>query len=393
MFYIIVKEVKELVTNKKIWLGLLLVLIISIIGTSYNTPKEDKLDSTYCRLGIINRDDSAYSKLLLSYFYNNESFQNFITIVEGEEEEIRESYQRGELDVYLEIPKDFADNMMRLEHSPVKVTLNSSDPTKAIIVQNVLKSYEKYIASVEVNAVGLYELMKTEGWEQTLIDDTNRALSMDLIFTALGKDEFFDYQPVSQFPTTTLINYYLASVIVVTTFYIGLYQGYKLLKEMNQGTFLRVRTTKTSLSQMILGKVLVSASVLTILVFIIVAFCLHRTSITTVYYSFALGLFSVCQATLLCALFRTQQSFILMGNLLLFYLAIIGGGIVPIQFLPLNLLLLSKLTPFYYFLKSILYLQQGQFYNLNPMLFGLVSSAILFLLMSMLLMSHHRRKG
>lgn len=391
MFHTIIKEMKEIFTDKKIWIGILTVLIIFIIGTSYNVQKSEKSSTDLLKLGVINKDKSDYSMLLLSYFNNSETFSSFITVVNGEEEDIKNDFQLEKLDVYLEIPEDFANNMIKLKHSPINVTVNISDTTKAILFQNVLASYEKYIASVEVNAVGLYEIMTNQGMDPELIHDSNRNLSVDLIFTALGKEKFFDFQPISQFPSTTLLNYYMASILVMSALYFGLYIGYRILREKEQGTFLRIRTTKTSLFQYLIAKLIVVVSLLTTALSVIIL--MNRVSITIeiIMLCLSITMFSVSQALFLCSILHTTQSFILTGNLIIFYFTLVGGGIIPVQFLPQNILLLSKGTPFYYILKGILSINNGPFHKTGDLVLGLTIGSVILILISVLLFYRKNR--
>lgn len=360
MFPTVIKEIKELLTDKKILIGILLVLIILIIGTSYNVQNTSKPASDQLTLGVINKDDSAYSGLFLNYFKSSNTFSSFVTVEMGKEVDINNAFIQGKLDVIMVIPKDFAANMMVLNHSPINITLNTSDTTKAILFKNVLKSYEKYITAVEANAVGLYEIMKAEKMAADLIESTNQTVSIHLIMTALGREAFFDYKSVSQFPVTTMAMYYIASILVMTALYFGLYIGYQVLNEMKLGTFTRICTTKTSLYQFLNAKMLVVIGILTLLVTTaIIMLCQRSFSLELFLFSLAVAMLSVCLAVFLCAMFRTTQRFILAGNLIIFYFVVIGGGIIPIQFLPQDMLRLSEFTPYFYILKGILNINMG----------------------------------
>jgi ABC-2 type transport system permease protein len=391
MFNIICKEIKELFADKKIWIGILTVLIILIIGTSYNRQKPEKPVSDLLRLGVINKDISAYSDLLGDYFTGSKTFASLITVMVGEETEIKEAFHKGELDIYLEVPENFAENMIHLEHSPVKVTLNISDTTKAILLQNVLKSYEKYIAAVEANAVGLYEIMEQDGMDQELITDTNRTVSLDLIFTALGKEAFFTFKPVSQFPVTTLPVYYIGSILVMALLYSGLYAGFQLLREMKQGTFMRLRTTGTPLLLFLTAKMAIVIIFLTAaLLGAVTILCQGPLSPGGILFCLAVTMFCVSMAVLLSALFPATQRFVLAGNLLIFYFTVLGGGIIPIQFLPQDLLLLSKATPYFYILKGILDINQGMYWKLGGVTAGFLLIAAAFLGASVFLLMKRR---
>jgi ABC-2 type transport system permease protein len=358
MFNTINKEIKELWSDKKIWIGILTVLIIIIIGTSYNKKKDITLPEQL-QMGVINQDDSSYSELLLGYFSASKTFSSFINVTVGDYETINNQFQRGKLDVYLEIPEDFAQNMIRLEHSPVKVTINIQDTTKALLFQNVLRSYEKYIAAVEANAVGLYQIMEQEGMDQQLIEDTNTAISIDMILTALGKEAFFKLKEIDTLPIGTLSDYYLSSFLVIALLYAGLYVGYQMLRELKQGTLTRLRTTMTPIRAFLTAKIAMPLLLFTI----VMTVALHSISdngiMLYLLISLSFSLFSINFAVFLSMLLQTSGRFILTGNLIVFYCTVLGGGIIPIQFLPQNLLNLSKGTPNYHMIRGIILIAKG----------------------------------
>lgn len=391
MFNIIHKEVKELFADKKIWIGILTVLIILIIGTSYNVRKTEKPTSDLLKLGIINYDESSYSDLLLNYFTGSKTFSSLITVVIGDEREVKKAFRKGELDIYLEIPENFAQNMMYLKHSPVNVTLNIKDTTKAILFENVLKSYEKYIAAVEANAVGLFDIMEEDGMPEQLTIETNRTVSLDLIFTTLGKEAFFAFKPVSQFPATTLVVYYISSFLVMALLYSGLYAGFQLLKEMKQGTLSRLKTTKTSLFKFLTAKIVTVIILFTAAALSAVTILTRRPlSESGILFCLSITMFCVSIAVFLSSLFRTTQRFVLAGNLLIFYFTILGGGIIPIQFLPQDMLLLSKATPYYYIMKGLLDINQGMYWKISGITMGFLLTSALLLMMSLFFLMKRR---
>ncbi len=372
------KELKELFSDKKIWVGILTVLIIIIIGTSYNRKTVEADISEHLKLGVINNDDSNYSELLLGYFHGSETFSSLVTVTIGEEAEVKKAFEEGKLDIYIEIPKGFARNMIQIEHLPINVTINIKDTTKAILFQNVLLSYEKFISAVEANAVGLYNIMEQEGADRQLIDDTNVTLSLELIFTALGKEEFFAFREVATFPKTRISEYYLISFLVMGLMYAGLYGGFKILREIRQGTLLRVKTTGLPVYQFLSAKILFLFVLLAVAS--ITAICIlsgNRPSGIILLFGSSLALFCVTMPVLLSAFFKTTQRFILVGNLLVFYFTVIGGGIIPIMFLPQDVLSLSRITPYYYMMEGIIRINQGQ-----PIVAGRIS--VILLLASLL---------
>jgi ABC-2 type transport system permease protein len=238
-----------------------------------------------------------------------------------------------------------------------------------------------------VNAVGLYELMQEEGMGTDLISDTNRKVSIDLIFTALGKENFFQFKSLSQFPATTLINYYTGSFLVMAILYFGLYIGYQLLKDLKQGTLTRLRTTMTPLYQLLTAKIIVNTVALTaVVICALVLICRYTVILEMLLFSMAIAMFAICLAIFLSALLQTTQRFVLASNLIIFFITVIGGGIIPIQFLPQDMLILSKFTPYYYILKGIINLNQRQYWKIDGTTAGFFIISLSLMLLAIIML-------
>ena len=367
MLNLLRKDCKELTENKKRIFVIFIVLIMLIIGTNYNTKKIEEAGEnspvSKIQFALADSDKSPYSKLLIEYFKESDSFSSYINITEGSEDELLNQFHQDQFDVYLEIPENFANNLMVLNHQPVKVLINSKDPVKAVLIKNLLESYETYISAVEINCVGLYEVMSLTGMEQKLIDKKNYEISLDLIFTALGKDTFFQYQEVVDYPSTSITEYYIYAFLIMAISYTGLYVGYQIMKEKNQSTFSRLHTIGIGTYEIVLEKVLFSV----LLIFLLAGTVIMIPSLVTgntlqiklMPVIFLIVLFFVSFAIFLSSIFHKVQNYMIAGNLVFFLFSIIGGGIIPIMYLPKGLAELAKLTPNYWMEKVCLFIQKG----------------------------------
>jgi ABC-2 type transport system permease protein len=364
VFYLLWKDFKDLFFNIKRIVVIFLVLIIFIIGTYYNITKLSKKEETpKIEFGVSDLDNSVYSKLLLEYFKESESFSSYIQIVEGNNEKIEDLFYQNELDLYIVIPEGFAENMLYLNHIPVKVMINTNDITKAIVLKNLLESYEKYISAVEINCVGLYDVMLLSGIGESLASKVNYDISYDLIFTALGKEKFFKYSEISGFPHTNLLTYYILSLITMIIIYTSLHVGFQILKEKRNGIFKRMHTIGIPTTVILFEKIVVSVFTLTIPLIVMLtisAVIIKEINLLKLFAFIFCGVI-VCLTFFITfsGIFYRIQNYMMAGNLISFFWCIIGGGIIPIMFLPGNLVKLSKFTPNYWFMKIMLQIYNG----------------------------------
>ncbi len=388
MLYLLKKDCKELLVSKKRIVVIAIVLIILIISTYCNVVyKDTKSKNAFIQFGVVNEDGSAYSKLLLDYFSKSESFSSYINLSQGNKIEIEKAFQDGELDIYLEIPEKFAENMIYMEHIPVKVMINTADTTKAILIRNILESYEKYIRAVEINCVALYDTMTLAQMDSKLIEEKNVEISYDLIFTALGKEEFFQYEETGSFPSTTIMNYLLCAIISTIILYCGLYVGYQLMKEKQQGTLRRLQTTGIPIAVVLLEKILFFSMLLFLALFLINMIPVisnHSQDYVKigVFYLSSI-VFCISFAIFLSGIFHKVQNYMIVCNFISFLFLILGGGLIPIMYLPTEIVALSKFTPLYWFIRTLLMIQNGiDMEVFIRLVLGLLTASVLFYLLS-----------
>ncbi|MFU0826863.1 MAG: ABC transporter permease [Lachnoclostridium sp.] len=389
MLYLLKKDIKELFGNKKRIGILLVVLIILIISTTSNVCKLKKDEDSKIRFGVDNEDDSVYSKMLIEYFRESESFSAYINIIEGSTEELTKLFYQGKLDLFLQIPEGFAQNMIEMNHIPVKVLINTQDLTKAVLLKNILDSYEKYIRAVEVNCASLYNIMDKYGMDQELIDKTNVEISYDLIFTALGKDKFFDYSETKGFPSANLFTYYNYALISVFLEFAGLYAGFLMLKERRSGILKRLYAAGISLLPVVCEKIFFAAG----MAFLLLLACWipyflsgNPILLELITVLFVSCLFTVSLSIFLSGLFYKTRDYIIGGNFLCFLFSVLGGAVIPLMYLPDNILKLSYMTPNYWLIRVMLSLRnQGGTGLIGPYILSLTGGCILFLVLAVLL--------
>lgn len=387
MLYLLKKDLKEVLEDKKRIAILLVVLIIFIISTSYNVRDQKALLVNPIKFGLSDEDRSPYSQMLIEYFRESESFSSYVQIVEGSSEELEHAFYQGEIDLFLQIPKGFTENMMYFDHLPVKVLISKKDVTKAVLLKNILDSYEKYIRAVEVNCMALFDTMKNAGMDNALINKKNIEISYNLIFTALGKEKFFRYLKDSDYPVTSLFQYYYFAILSIFISYMGLYVGFLLMKEKKAGILKRLSSVGTPTFIILSEKVLFSSvfvfSAISLIYILSAVYQGNRISFLFEGVLLFACLFSICFSIFLSGLFYRIQSFMTVGNFIGFLTAVIGGSIIPIMYLPKAFTSMSVLTPNYWFVRTLLLVQKGTDEGLAlKFILSMAGGALIFLFLS-----------
>lgn len=308
------------------------VLIIFMIGTvSYVKKQEPVVEQI--TLGVANEDTSEYATLLLSYFRENDTFQTYVNLVEEAQEELHAALLQGTLDGYLVIPKDFSGSMIRMENLPIQAVVSMKHPARALILRHTMEAYERYIEAVEVNCTALYRIMEEEGFTKEIQNAANVDISMELIFTALGKDEMFRLRRIETQDQASLTEYYSYTAIYFAFVCLLLPAGLQIHRRKKRGMLDRLLSMGITKGTAI-SAVLVPYTGVILLTVIVLALLSGRQWGTVS----VMGVMTVVPWIVLTAFLgerlATEQQYLFCMCIVVVGTAILGGSLIPVQFLP-----------------------------------------------------------
>lgn len=349
------KDIKLFISDTKTLLVLLVLALLGIAGVflaSGITPP------TVITVGIVDHEQSNYSDMLKTYFAENEDFNAFVNIYEGTEEEVNSHFEKGELDFYFVIPENFTSEMIGMKNTPIKAVINSDDKAKAAIYGALLESYSRYITSVEVNIESLTFRMRAEDYDRDLIREKNIEISWDLVMTALGKDAFFEREVFDRMASLPLTDQYIYSVLILLVLYSGMLTGYAVLLERKSGVRARLVSCGISPARTIISKVLVYGTLMSA-AFLAVMTVMKQFG--KIEFSFGTGLFLTALIfgagivfSILALLIRSKNGYCFFSNMAILLMTILGGGIIPVMYLPNALSKFAQFMPGYRFITFIL---------------------------------------
>lgn len=351
----LIKDVRLIFHEPKNLILLAVLIVMVLAGVLFG---EAPTVGSRVTIGITDKDDTEYSKLLLTYFEDNEIFASYISIKKGDEEELQSEFDEGLLDMFLIIPEHFTERMIRIENTPIKVFINSADRTKAVVYRNLLDAYAEYISSVEVCCQTLYDLMLEEGYSRDYVDAVNVSISYELIFTALSKDDFFVKSDVKRIEGVSLVNYYVYSLLSILIMYMGLAAGLSFLKErlLNAGT--RLISIGVSGRKQLFSKNLaygLTSSFVSVCAMLILDLISQMSFNVSAYFFVILSCFISCFIFLIIgSLSSSVGGYFYFCNSLILLIVICGGGIIPIMYLPDAMARVAGFTPNYWFIRFLM---------------------------------------
>lgn len=316
-------------------IGVILVLIVIIISTfcyvRKQEPEEEKNGKIV--LGVAKEDTSEYANLLMTYFNKNEDFLAYVELVEAKEQELENALDNEALDAYLVIPEKFAEQMIQMENLPIRARVSMKNPTKALVLRHAMEAYENYIEAVEMNCTALYQRMREEEFSEKELNAANLEISMDLIFTALGKDDFFKKSEVEPEVTDSLslTEHYQYTLVYFVILFSFIPAGLQIIKLRKGGLTKRLQAIHISM-----GSVFVAVGIPYLLfcvgVVLIVLWLKGVPDRSLSALVFILPwLFLFLLAGMLC---KDDRQYLFICSMLLVCLAVLGGSLIPESVLP-----------------------------------------------------------
>lgn len=350
----LIKDIKLVLSDKRVLvaLGCLIVAICVISGTyRYNNASNKGI-----KIGIVNNDDSRYSKLLLNFFKSNESFSELATIIEDNENTITSEFNSGNIDAYMIIPESFADSLINIENTRIKIRINQEKEVEAVMLKAILNSYEKYVTSVQNNSYGLYKNLKKSGLPKKENMKINFLSSMEMVYMVLDKESFFDYKIVES-NSINIIQSYLYVLIYIFIIFFGVYIGVSFIKEKDKGVFKLYKISKGNWGSLILSKIMIYSLIIDVIVITackyICNFMKKDMNISVILLLMLNTIFYVGIMIMLSLIIGDKNSYILIVNSIVMFIIILGGGIIPKQFMPDNLKILVDKLPLNIFVKQL----------------------------------------
>ena len=350
----LIKDIKLILYNKKLIISVVCFIIaICVISGTYSYSNKRTFG---IRVGIVNNDNTEYSKLLLNFFKSNESFSELVHIVEDNEQTIVSEFDTGNLDAYIIIPEAFAQSLMDIESTRIKVRINQDKEVEAVMLKAVMLSYEKYVTAVQYNSYGLYKNLKKSGLPRKENIKINLLSSWDMVYMVLDKEQFFDYKVIKN-DEINIVQYYICVILYVIILYFSIFVGLKIYNEKKYGVFNLYKVSNGKWWSIIISKLFVMGAIL-IVFLIFISNKLFQVmnkviSFDTFKVFLLYSLVHIAIMIVLAMIISNKNTYVLLTNASALFIIILGGGIIPKAFMPSNIGILVKYLPLSSYINQI----------------------------------------
>ncbi|MDK9864635.1 ABC transporter permease [Staphylococcus sp. IPLA37010] len=215
---------------KKWHLFLYLVLIIIGLFSVLLVIQQFNQDDSKFRIGVVDRDQSTETALILKSMGNGTNLGKDISIKRYNKQEAHQLLKARKLEGYYVFEKGMTKSFYKNGNLPISVYTYDKQSTKSLVINQLTDSvYNRLMLSMG-GGLAYTSLVEYAEKEDTML------LLTDLLFTGLNRTGGFDYQPVQIYDTASyyVITGYLASIFI---FALSLFS----ILKMNQVTALKSR--------------------------------------------------------------------------------------------------------------------------------------------------------
>lgn len=385
------KEFKQIISNRlfvALWIVIMIIMTMFMCSDKGSNTKNHNSGAV---IGIVNSDDSSYSAMFMDFITDSAEFAKIVTVVEGSKNELEKMFMDGKLDAYVEIPDSFISNIVDIDAVPICVKVSDKNTVTAILVSNIINSYQDYINSIQLNVTALYNSLRAVGFSNAKTLMPCIKVTYKMVTGIVDKEDMVEQTEITDYKNTSVIRYAIFAAITFVILYGSIFAGVDLIKEKNYKVLNRYLVSGKNVFLLILVKTIFYSLALYLLVLIptIVSSIVCKTDINWnmmfLYITFIL--FSVSMSILISFIAGEINGYAIITNIMYMISCIIGGGIIPVMYLPDTINKIGEYTPTRLFIKTFInvYNQRGLSYVL-PLIITCYSLCLTFTFLSAFLL-------
>ncbi|MGO3181420.1 MAG: ABC transporter permease [Aequorivita sp.] len=389
---------------------LLLIVITLVQDSTFKTINDVKVPVL-----LVDNDKGEVSKNIIDNLSESNSFD---ILQKDSEEEAKEAVFAGKYQLAIVIPDNLSSSLQKKVNQNVEGILSKfgleedslmvdkeTIPTKEVRLyfdpatqvsfkSSVKNGIDKMISKIETQSI--YKTFQTElGEEAEPIFDTDNFIAFKEILPTKNNKEIIPNSAQHNVPAWALF----------AIFFIIVPLSINLVKEKNQGTFVRLRTTPVNYATVLGGKTVVYLGVcliqftlmLLVGIYLFPAIGLPGLDVSgklPMLYLVALfsGLAAVGMGLLLGTIAKTQEQAAPFGSTLVVILAALGGVWVPVFVMPKFMQLVAKVSPMNWGLEAFydVFLRNVRFAEILP---GILLLLLFFLTTVIIAIIYNQREN
>lgn len=322
-------------------------------------------------VAVVDLDQSLETRIIFQQLASSDDFKGVVQFLTVDMDQGLGMIEADEVAALVVIPRNFAANMRAGRNIPIEVVGNPQRPLQYRLFLTTMKSGADLISAAQSGVNTVYYFLKDEVGQSTLNSEVNQAI-IDFTLQSLGRRQIFAETMLTETGTFHLEEYYVAAASVVLALLMGLYLLSVIRQDFSPNVEKRLLASGLGPAAKITAKFTVIFALLCAQLIIIVALYLLvlQGRVTGNWLSLSITLLFMAASVSMLFTFLSSLSMhpymeLSLGIGLVLVLAVLGGNILPLTFLPPWIGVWSKFTFAYWMREGFLYsafiLDQGVF--------------------------------
>lgn len=337
----------------------ILLVIICSVAFSIITRKlytENTYEVVNIAYYLPEDDDERYNLVALRMMENMESISEVANLTRvSQVEEGYDMLEAGEILFYVIVPEQFFTGIMDGTNPKLTIIIHNYDSMDTYIANELLLSYARYLGIAQS---GIYSGLDT-AWEHDFPDEEVAKIldNTNIIYLerALNHENYLKTVDAKDAGNYTLTQHYIASIIVLVLFFSGFILS-SFIQRKNKGLITLLDCNGVNgFYRYISDTIAVTLALYFVFIPCFIAVCIYIKSFP------AMALLEIIVVTLIVSLIiclcNLGHNNVLTANLTLFVVSLsliyIGGGILPVSFLPGIVRHISVFLPGEYLIKIV----------------------------------------
>ncbi|RSK26061.1 ABC transporter permease [Bacillus sp. HMF5848] len=342
------------------------VLLTAILGSALAGVMNGNIDLPTTNVGVISGDDDILSTNFQTMLNDPEITELIVVTKVSDPYELTTLLESDKIDVGIELPLNWSEKLASsYDESLVKLYVDPGKELQGDIVQSIVSSYTKQVASIYATTNIVVEDLFAQQKVQADVNEVVAAVANPLDEKASNYENIVTGEPVGK-KAISGMQYYAAGMGVMFLLFSAMNGAKSILQERHEQTLARMMITPTSSLTILVGKFLGTLyyTVIQFTIFLLATTfifgvdwgedVLQVIAVSSVYAVSVAGL-----SILLAAVVRDEKTADGFGSIGVQILALLGGSMIPLNTFPNAIQKIADFTPNKWALEGFLNIMEG----------------------------------
>ncbi|MBW9144047.1 ABC transporter permease [Clostridium sp. CM028] len=351
IFRIFIKDIKVFLGNIKFYVLIYLIMPL-LLGVLYGMMYEKQLNPDrhipIVNVALIDMDKSSYTAPLKDIL-TNDDMKKFVELSQTPDiDEVKANLQKGKLKTAIVIPKGFSEKVEKGETVNIKVLKASSSGVESQIIFDIVNSYVQVLN----NNVNIFSAIDGSVNDKTSIDMLKEAVITQTI--TLNSEKFINTVNITKDKKLSGKQIFTISMLAFISLYLSVIGGQNMVREKEDGTFARLRSTTLSMKNLYVAKICFVFFITLVDITLYMGICkvigisvgdsYVKLILISILHAFAITGISA----FIMNLYKSQKNLNASFTAVIMVFAMLGGSFYPLEYTGEIMRKIAKITPNYW---------------------------------------------